>query len=189
MKHITFLFLAALCAVSAFGSTFTGTVVSAKGKPIQNAVVWLEGSPKSRPMSKAIIDQRDRKFVPHVSVVTVGTTISFPNNDYYYHNVFAEFDAKKFDLGMYPRGSSKEQKFSKPGLVALLCSVHSEMSAYVMVVDTPYYAVTNSKGEFSIPSIEAGSYDLKAWHESGKSTSLKLTVATSNLTQKIVLGR
>ena len=87
-------------------------------------------------------------FLPHVSVVTAGTLVHFPNDDTVFHNVFAYFQAKKFDLGMYPRGATKSVTFDKPGLVVLLCNVHSDMSAYIMVVDTPYYAVTDKRGQY-----------------------------------------
>lgn len=154
-----------------------GDVHLSRGIPGSSAVVFLEGAEKSKPMAKAVVDQKDRRFIPHISVVTVGTTIQFPNHDTVFHNVFAEFDAKKFDLGMYPRGSTKMQTFNKPGLVALLCSVHSEMSAYVMVVDTPYYAVADSSGHFSLSAVPLGEYTLRVWHESGEFESRKIQIS------------
>lgn len=161
-------------------SKVEGSVLLQSGKAAGQAVVWLDGATKSKPMSRAIVDQRDRKFIPHVSIVTVDTEISFPNNDTVFHNVFAAFDAKKFDLGLYARGKTKVQKFPKPGLVALMCSIHSEMSAYVMVVDTPFYAVANAKGNFSIKGVEPGSYTLRVWHESGEVSQVKITVPVSD---------
>lgn len=156
-----------------------GSVTLSSGKPAKNAVVWLDGDKKGVPLKRAVIDQRDRQFVPHISVVTVGTEISFPNSDTVFHNVFAAFEAKKFDLGMYPRGKTKIQKFAKPGLVALMCSIHSEMSAYVMVVDTPFYTVAQKDGKFRIESVENGDYTVRAWHESGETSSTILKVPTS----------
>jgi plastocyanin len=142
----------------------------------QEAVVYLEGDKKSSPMAKAVVDQRNKTFIPHVSVVTVGTAVQFPNNDKVFHNVFAYFHAKKFDLGMYPRGATKTVSFDRKGLVALLCNVHSEMSAYIMVVDTPYFAVTDKQGKFSIKDVPAGTYKLQVWHESGAVLSQTLVV-------------
>ncbi|SRR5581483_5210888 len=159
-------------------SLVDGNVTLSKGKPAANAVVYLEGDQKSKPLAHAVVDQRDRKFIPHISVVTVGTTISFPNNDTVFHNVFAEFEAKRFDLGMYPRGTSKTVRFDRPGLVAILCNVHSEMSAYVMVVDTPYYAIADAKGKFSIAGVLPGRYILRVWHESGEIESREVSVSS-----------
>jgi plastocyanin len=154
----------------------SGKIQLANGKPAKNAVLWLSGGEKGRPLKSAMVDQRDLMFVPHVSVITVGTTVRFPNNDTVYHNVFAEFDAKRFDLGMYPRGSTKTMKFDKPGMVALMCSVHSEMGAYIMVVDTPYFAVADSSGRARIAAVPPGNYVLHVWHESGQTEKRDITV-------------
>lgn len=155
----------------------------------REAVVYLEGQKKAAPLPHAIVDQREKTFVPHVSVVTQGTTVQFPNNDTVFHNVFAYFKATKFDLGMYPRGAKKTWKFDKTGIVALLCNVHSDMSAYIMVVDTPYYAVTDRDGHFRIPNVPAGTYTLHAWHESGATYSQPVTVATGGGPLDLTLAR
>lgn len=159
---------------------FAGTIAHPNGKPAANAVVWLDGKLKSQPLKKAVINQRDRTFTPHISVVTVGTEIEFPNNDTVFHNVFAAFEAKKFGLGMYPRGKTKVQQFTKPGVVALMCSIHSEMSAFVVIVDTPYYAVSDSKGRFQIKGVVAGDYSAKCWHENGETSRMQVSVPDSN---------
>src|SRR5690349_4295222 len=99
----------------------TGQITLSDKGVAHEAVITLEGDQKSKPMPKAVVDQRNKTFIPHVSVVTCGTTIQFPNNDTVFHNVFAYYHAKKFDLGMYPRGAVKTVNFDKPGLVALLC--------------------------------------------------------------------
>ena len=146
----------------------TGVALLANGKPAANAVVFLQGSAKPSPLPNAVVDQRDHKFSPHVSVVTTGTKVQFPNNDTVFHNVFTEYHAAKFDLGMYARGQSKYKVFDRPGVAVLMCSVHPEMSAYVVVVDTPYYAMTDSKGRFTIPGVPTGKYRAQVWHESGE---------------------
>lgn len=158
-------------------------------RPAVHAVVTLEGAIKALPMTKAVIDQREKIFSPHVSVVTVGTTVEFPNNDTVFHNVFAYYNAKKFDLGMYPRGATKRVTFEKPGLVAVLCNVHSEMSAYIMVVETPYHAVTDKQGRFRIGSVPPGSYTLRVWHESGASYSQTLEVKDKHDSLALALAR
>ena len=155
----------------------------------REAVVYLEGAQKSVPALKAVVDQRDKTFVPHVSVVTRGTTIQFPNNDTVFHNVFAYFQAQKFDLGMYPRGASKSVKFDKTGVVALLCNVHSDMSAYIVVVDTPYYAVTDKQGHFHLPNVPPGDYTLHVWHESGAKYEQPFQVANACAPLTLALAR
>ncbi|MEJ5251957.1 MAG: carboxypeptidase regulatory-like domain-containing protein [Chthonomonadetes bacterium] len=157
------------------GAEVTGQVLML-GKPVRDAVVYLEGAPKPSPLPKAVVDQRNKTFVPHVLVVTVGTTVEFPNNDVVLHNVFAYYEAKRFDLGMYRRGTSRSVTFDKPGIVALLCNIHPDMSAYIFVVDTPYYALTDKNGQFRIRSIVPGTYTLRVWHESGAALSQKVTL-------------
>ena len=173
----------ALFLIAAFtnheGLSVQGAATLQNGKPAANCVVYLEGEEKSHPMAHAMVDQRDRTFIPHVSVITVGTEVQFPNHDTIFHNVFADYDAKRFDLGMYPRGASKHQTFPKRGVVAMMCSIHPDMSAYIMVVDTPYYAVTDSKGRFDIEGVRPGRYTVRGWHESGQVASTPVQLQQS----------
>lgn len=163
-------------ATSAFAADVSGTTVVLGKGLVRDAVVWLEGNARPTAPAHAVMDQRNKKFIPHVMAVPVGTTVEFPNNDPMFHNVFAYFEAKKFDLGMYARGASKRQTFNKPGLVAMLCNVHSEMSAYIMVVNTPYYAVSDKNGRFTIAGVQPGTYTVRGWHESGCTFTQKLLV-------------
>jgi plastocyanin len=163
--------------------------IQRRGKGAAETVVYLEGARKAVPMAKAIVDQRDKTFLPHVSVVTVGTAIQFPNNDTVFHNVYAYFDAKKFDLGMYPRGAVKSVTFDKPGVVAVLCNVHSDMSAYIMVVDTPYFAITNKSGHFQINGVPPGTYTVHVWHESGAKLSQSFQVTAHSEPLNLTLDR
>ena len=130
--------LAMLVLAGGARGTVTGVVTLSSGRFGRSAVVFLEGAERSRPMAHAVIDQRDKTFFPHVSVVTVGTRVQFPNNDTVFHNVFTEFHSARFDLGMYARGKTKTEVFDRTGLAVLMCSIHPTMSAYVMVVDTPF---------------------------------------------------
>jgi plastocyanin len=173
------------CVGIAFAAV-DGQVLLADGSPAVNAVVWIKGSEHATPLFKAVMDQRNLAFIPHVLAVPMGTTVSFPNNDTVFHNIFAEFRAKRFDLGMYPRGTSKKVKFDKEGLVALLCSVHSNMSAYIMVVDTPYYAVTDKKGKFHVSTSPSGSGELNVWHESGQTMRIPYTSMNGPLRIRLV---
>lgn len=175
-----FLAILLILLISLATADVSGKIVLANGKPARLAVIFLEGDgAKPKPIANAMIDQRGKKFQPHVIAVPVGTTVKFPNNDLVFHNVFAEYNAKRFDLGMYPRGATRTQTFAKPGLVALFCSVHSDMSAFIMVVDTPYYAVADSSGHFDIKNVPAGEYSLKVWHESGELLQEKIRVGSN----------
>ncbi len=176
-------------AHSAHAADVEGQAQMPNHSAAREAVVYLEGAPRSVPALKAVVDQRDKMFVPHVSVVTRGTTIQFPNNDTVFHNVFAYFQAQKFDLGMYPRGASKSVKFDKTGVVALLCNVHSDMSAYIMIVDTPFYAVTDKQGHFHIPDVPPGEYTLHVWHESGAKYAQPLQVTNAPASLALALTR
>jgi plastocyanin len=154
----------------------SGHVELVNGRAGALAAVWLEGEARAKPLAKAMIDQRDREFIPHVLIVTVGTKVDFPNNDTVLHNVFADYNAKVFDLGAYPRGVSKPKIFDKKGLVVLQCNMHSEMGAFIIVVDTPFYKVADSKGNFVIKDVPAGKYTLHAWHESNQVLEQELEV-------------
>jgi plastocyanin len=140
-------------------------VVSAAGRPAANVVVWLEapGAPPARDAKKVVLDQRQLKFSPQVLAVRAGTTVLFPNNDRVFHNVFSFHHGKVFDLGLYPVGDSKLVKFDKPGLSRIFCNIHPNMAAYVFVVDSPYFAVSDESGAFVLPAVPAGQYTYRAW--------------------------
>ena len=187
MTAILLLLLGWASAVRA--ETLSGQAILAGKGGASQAVVYLEGAAKGTPLPRAVVDQRDKMFEPHISVVTRGTTVHFPNDDTVFHNVFAYFQAKKFDLGMYPRGASKQVTFDRTGLVVLLCNIHSDMSAYIMVVDTPYYAVTDKQGRFHIAGVPPGTYTLHAWHESGSVLTESVTVRPGGGPLSLTLAR
>lgn len=176
-------------AVGARAAELSGHVLLPHRGVAREAVVYLEGGRKAGPLAHVVVDQRDKTFLPHVTVITQGTTVSFPNNDTVLHNVFAYYNAKKFDLGVYPRGASKRVTFDNPGVVALLCNVHSDMSAYICVVNTPYYTITDDQGRFRLHDIPPGSYTLHAWHESGSAAVQTVTVAADNPPMTLGLSR
>jgi plastocyanin len=136
--------------------------------PAKDAVVWLE-APYARPPAggpaapRAVLDQRNLTFSPHVLVVRVGTTVDFPNNDRVFHNVFSFRDGKRFDLGVYPVGALRHVLFDQPGLSRIFCNIHPHMAAYVMAVDSPYFARTDQSGAFTIAAVPAGNYTYHAW--------------------------
>ena len=135
------------------------------GRSIANAVVWLEApSVAGEPASgRVVLDQRNLSFSPQVLAVRVGTTVDFPNSDRVFHNVFSFRDGKRFDLGMYPVGARRRVTFDKPGLSRIFCNIHPNMAAYVVAVDSPYFAVSDSSGQFSIASVVPRSYMYHAW--------------------------
>jgi plastocyanin len=134
-------------------------------RPCANAVVWIEvpGAPKKAQGKTAVMDQKDLTFIPHVLAVQVGTKIRFPNHDRVFHNVYSYRDGKKFDLGTYAAGTSETREFDKPGLSRLSCNIHTQMSAYIWSVETPYFAVSGKNGEFAIPDVPAGEYTYSRW--------------------------
>lgn len=169
--------MASLVAPPAAAADLAGTAQVA-GKPVSQAVVWLEVDepPAFTQPSKVVLDQRNVSFMPQVLVVRVGTTVDFPNNDKVFHNVFSFRDGKKFDLGMYPIGTSKRIVFDRPGLARIFCNIHPNMAAYVMAVDTPFYAVSNESGAFTIAGVPAGTYTYRAWRPGGQPLTGSVTV-------------
>ena len=138
-------------------------------RPEPRAVVWLDAADKAAPAVsvKHRLDQRNLDFSPRILAVRVGTVVDFPNNDRVFHNVFSFHDGKRFDLGLYPVGTVKQVKFDHPGLSRIFCNIHPNMAAYVMVVDTPHYSVSDSDGRFTIEGVAPGSYTYHAWRPGG----------------------
>jgi plastocyanin len=121
---------------------------------------WKPRSPKQR-----IVEQRNREFLPHVMAVPVGSTVSFPNYDQTFHNVFSSSDTKAFDLGLYKGGQARDVTFDKPGVVRLGCNLHANMAAFIIVVAAPHYAITDDQGNFKFGSLAPGKYTLRAWSD------------------------
>ena len=151
------------------------------GIDASNVVVWLTpigaaAGPASTPApARALpqIAQVNKSFDPHVLVIQVGTPVQFPNKDPFLHNVFSLFDGKRFDLGFYEAGSSKTVHFDRAGISFLFCNIHPEMSAAVIVVDTPYFGLSDRAGRLNIPAVPDGRYQLNAWYERSLPEDLK----------------
>ena len=146
----------------------------------QASVVYLEAAPRgafeeNKP-TRATMDQRNETFVPHVLAVTTGTTVDFPNSDRIYHNVFSLSKTQPFDLGRYPVGRSKSVRFDRPGIVRVFCDIHSHMSAFILVFNHPFFAVTDGTGRFRIDNVPPGTYTVVAWNEGVSSESHTVTV-------------
>jgi plastocyanin len=159
------------------GGTITGTVDASIPKYKGDAVVYLLGVKGPVTPQRASVDQKSLVFVPHVTAVPVGSTVDFKNNDKVNHNIFSASAAKKFNLGTYNPGMSKPVTFDKPGAINLLCNVHSEMSAWVVVTENQYAAVSEHDGKFTINNVPAGTYKITAWSEKLKAQETSVTVA------------
>jgi plastocyanin len=125
----------------------------------------VEGKARAPRPRHRIMEQRDRQFRPHILVVPVGSTVTFPNFDPIYHNVFSRSTARAFDLGLFKSGDGREITFDKPGVIKLGCNLHLNMTGYVVVVSSPRYAVTDAKGHFAFKNLQPGRYTLRAWSE------------------------
>jgi plastocyanin len=170
----------AAMVLSASAGTISGKVSGMKGE----SVVYVEavaGKTFPAPTATTVIDQKGLMFVPHIAVVQQGATVDFLNSDTVAHNVFwtAISGNKKLghNLGTWPKGEKRSFKFDNPGVVPLLCNVHPDMAAYVIVAPTPYFAVSNASGEYKIENVPDGAYTVAAWHEGAKNQSKPVTVA------------
>lgn len=133
-------------------------------------VIWLEPLPGTPTLPFPVRDhytllQKNRMFTPHLLVIPVGSVVQFPNADPFFHNVFSLFDGKRFDLGLYEAGSSKSVKFSREGVSYIFCNIHPEMSAVILTLSTPLYAIADGKDVFDLHNIPPGNYTLHIWME------------------------
>ncbi len=137
-------------------------------------VVWLTPlgttpAPSPPPQQSSEIPklvQKDKSFHPSLLVIPAGGQVEFPNQDPFFHNVFSLFDGKRFDLGLYESGTTQFVRFDKPGISFIFCNIHAQMSAVVIAVSTPYYAISNGRGEISIAGVIPGRYQMHIFHPS-----------------------
>lgn len=168
-------------AIAARAGTVSGKVSGAGA----GTVVWIDNSSGKTdvPNKPFVVDQKGLLFIPHVTVVPVGSTVDFLNSDRVQHNVFwPDINGNKKlgkNLGTWPQGEKRSFKFENPGVVSLLCNVHPEMSAYVIVVPTSYYATTNASGEYAIENVPDGPHTITVWHEGMKQQSKQLASGTT----------
>jgi hypothetical protein len=155
------------------------------------AVVWLEPRTGTAllpfsPRGHYTLLQKNRTFVPHLQVLPVGSVVQFPNADPFFHNVFSLFDGRRFDLGLYEAGSSKSVTFSREGVSYIFCNIHPEMSAVILALSTPLYAVASESGSFVLRSIPAGDYDMHLWIEGVPQPVLDSVVRVVHLSARSV---
>jgi plastocyanin len=187
VAHVAVVLASVLCLspvtgdpASAQGATgsIQGTVTCHTVRDCTGAVVYV---PKLAdrtypPGPERVVDQVNLTFVPHVLTVVTGTRVAFPNSDAVRHNIFSASQTKRFNLGTYPKGTVKYVVFDQPGIVELLCNVHAEMSAYIVVADTPFAAMVQPDGSYTLRDVPAGTYPVAAWHEQLKEERQELTV-------------
>ena len=175
----------------ALAATVSGTVelTDARVKSWDGVVVWLEplqGKAALTP-GRVVLDQRNKKFSPHVLAMPVGTTVDFPNHDPIFHNAFSNFAGQPFDTGLYAPGTSQKVVFRREGFVRVFCNIHANMSAVIVVVPTPYYAVSLANGGWQMANVPPGEYRLRLFHERATQETLerlemKVVVSDGQLT-------
>jgi plastocyanin len=181
-SFLLILILVAAGAVIAMAGTIEGKVSPGK------SVVYVDtipGKTFSLPAQNPLMDQKALTFNPHLLVIQVGTTVEFQNDDSVQHNVFwpSIGGNKKLshNMGTWPQGEKRPYKFDNPGVVPLLCNVHPEMSGYIIVSPTPYFAQTDAAGNYKIDNVPDGKYNVVAWHEGTKQTKSVNVAGTSNV--------
>ncbi|MFN8062044.1 MAG: hypothetical protein U0Q12_23030 [Vicinamibacterales bacterium] len=128
------------------------------------------------PVAEREIVQRNETFLPHVTAVTVGSSVTFPNDDPWYHNVFSLSRAGTFDLGRYPQGETRTRTFKTAGVVKVYCNLHANMSATIVVLAHPYFATPDADGRFAIDGVPAGTFTVKLWHERAGATERRVEI-------------
>jgi plastocyanin len=136
-----------------------------------DVVIWLtplretESIPAPRVPQRYTLEQKDKKFTPHILVVPTGSSVDFPNLDPFFHNVFSLFNGKRFDLGLYEAHSNRAVRFDRDGVSYIFCNIHPEMGAVVISLSTPYFGVSTPDGNLAIHNVPPGSYRLNIWAE------------------------
>jgi len=154
-----------------------------------DVVVWLKpldpsenrDLPADSRAKRMQVVQKNKSFQPHLTVVRVGSIVDFPNHDPFFHNVFSLFDGKRFDLGLYEAGATNSVRFDHVGVSYLFCNIHPEMSAVVVALDTPYYAVSDKAGIVTIAIVPDGKYELRFWYERSDAAALKELARTVHI--------
>jgi plastocyanin len=168
----------AMIALLVFGAAavdaadVTGRVTDAAGNGVAEAVVFVQELPEGVTAPDgprtAVVDQVNKEFVPHVLPIAVGTEVSFPNHDQIHHHVYSFSRSKTFEIPLYKGESAPPVRFDQAGAVKIGCNIHDWMSGVILVVPTPYFAVTDATGAFALRDLPNGSYRLAAWHEGSK---------------------
>jgi len=178
MRPLAVFVMLAAARPGAAATTLLVEVRDDKGAAVPNAVVYAV--PRARrpppPSRRAVLDQKNRMFVPHILPIQTGTAVTFPNSDNVRHQVYSFSPAKRFQLPLYAGTPQGPVVFDKPGVVTLGCNIHDQMSAYIVVVDTPYFALT-AGGPAELPGLPEGTYDVRVWYEGMRNEPLPQPVS------------
>ena len=165
----------------------SGTIEVFRARHSGDVVVYLEGAGIKKeyppPQEASLLDQKNLVFLPRVLPILKGTTVKFLNSDDVQHNIFAPGRVEKFNLGTWGKDGKKERTLNKPGEIIILCNVHSEMVAYIIILENPFYFKTDEDGHFKIENIPPGDYQLRTWHEKMKLAPQKITVTGGETTE------
>jgi plastocyanin len=159
--------LALVAALPLPAGTIEVQVLNARGGAVVNAVVYAVPEGRAVPPVRnrtAVMDQRNRMFIPHVMVIQTGTAVSFPNSDDVRHHVYSFSPAKPFQLPLYKGTPATPEIFDKAGVVTLGCNIHDQMSAFIVVVDTPHFEKTGAAGRATLENLDAGRYTVHLWY-------------------------
>jgi plastocyanin len=171
-------------ASSAAARTVSGQVLGQDGKPIANAVVFVQEPTALSPAaaaSPAIMDQFNKTFVPEMLPIAVGTQVRFPNRDQIRHHVYSFSRPKRFELPLYKGEDAPPVMFDKPGVVKIGCNIHDWMSAIILVLPNDRFAVTKEDGTFALSGLESGQYTITAWHAQSRDK-------TEDVAQRVAIG-
>jgi plastocyanin len=170
------LMLLPVCALAQQSTLQARVELTRNGHTLKNnskAVLWLTPLngvspeiPKQNPAEIPQLVQKNKSFQPSLVVIPVGGKVTFPNHDPFFHNVFSLFEGKRFDLGLYESGTSRTVQFDKPGISYIFCNIHAQMSAVIIALNTPYYAISDARGAVSIPNVPPGRYQVQVFHSS-----------------------
>ncbi len=198
MKHVFLCLALAFVAAPALAADLSVTVSDASGKPVKDAVITFTPSggaaiPAAALAGPFVMAQKNIQFSPFVLAVPVGATVNFPNQDRVNHHVYSFSPTQPFQLPLYGGGKTRTVTFTKAGTEALGCNIHDSMSAYIRVVDTPYYAVTDALGRVVMHGVPAGAGSLKVWqpmmdtatHEMSKPFSMPAGNAAQTFSVKV----
>ncbi|MGB0014640.1 MAG: hypothetical protein WBQ03_23810 [Candidatus Sulfotelmatobacter sp.] len=172
-----FILLACFLATSQASELKGKVQLTRSGHRVKDAsklVVWLTPvgttptvqAPIQQPSQIPQLVQKDKSFHPSLLVIPAGGKVEFPNQDPFFHNVFSLFDGKRFDLGLYESGTTRFVQFDKPGISFIFCNIHAQMSAVVIALSTPYYAISDAHGDISIEDVVPGRYQIHLFHPS-----------------------
>jgi plastocyanin len=185
--HLVWIIVLLLCGIATSQEvTLTARVTltrnngkSSRDAKAGNVVLWLTPldsthvAPISYTQQYPKLVQLNKSFQPHILVVPVGSVVEFPNHDPFFHNVFSLFEGKRFDLGLYEAGTTRDVRFDKIGISFIFCNIHPQMSGVVIALDTPFYGISDQRGEVVIAKVPAGRYTLHIWYEAALPETLK----------------